>query len=276
MTEPVVPDPTATVKSEPEPELETLAVESGGKKLVPLEAVAKLRAERRELKEKADRLAAVETELGQWKTYGEQARPVLEHLKKASEANPRFLDDLMGKKADPDPPDPTLVELAKTLDLYDSRGQPDLARAQKIHEINQASLAKLIDAQVEPLKRTSAVDKAAAHYQWARAFRLPDGTKPDSKYIDWAWSQLAQHPEVAANPQAAQTALLYALGAERVAGAKVKPPPEEPLEVESGGSGRRAPLMGEAQHRVAKSLGISAEEFATSLKTVIDRGGVLE
>ena len=284
MAEDIVEQPTESAPAE-EPELETLAVEREGKKMVPLEEAARLRQERREYKEKAERVDGLEREVAEYRQYTEQAKPILETIQARIQKDPNFMKlltdpDAQLPTAQPkDPQSEEYVELAKLYDLYDASGQPDVARINKINAIQDKRVQNAVQTAVGPIQETTTKDKAAQNYQWAKNFTFKDGSKPDAKYIDAAFNSLAQNPAAAADPQAAQTALLYAIGMERLnTMSNVAAPESEPVGVESAGGsfGRGGPIIGDSQRRVAKDLGVSEKEFEANVASVIEKGGVLE
>lgn len=278
-----VEDQTTLVKPEPGKDVEELsddegAIEQAGKKFVPLSAVSKAREKTRLAKERADKL---EGENAQFKDFAQKAQPWLDALK----SRPDIVESLRtgevpaSKTTAAEEIDPTLVDMAKSLDLYDAQAKPDVGRAKTIREFIRREAQAVAVETVRPWAQTTAQGQSEVNFQRMASLRGKKGQTIAPEYLKQFWA-LANQPgaDVLANPEAAMITALAAAGYQYLYGeepAKVQMP-GEPLVSESAG-GRHEPMaLTERHQRLARELGQTPEQFAKNVQTVLDRKGVLE
>ncbi len=251
-----------------------------GRKMVPLEAVQKERKEKRELKGKVETL---QSQIEQARAFQQQATPVLQAL----QARQDLIDALRsgqpvqsGKSPNEQLPtaDPELEQVAKTLDLYDSSGKPDLERAKTLQSLIQRQAETLVEAKVKPLAERTAIGHSSANYERLKNTTLADGSKVDPQIFDYWWNALGA--ENTQDPNVAATALLQAIGHHQLSGKPfIKPAARvgAPLMIDNAGGRHRGPVtLSSDQKNVAKELGVSAADFQKTIETAMQNDGILE
>lgn len=255
--EPQVEPPAPTEDDIPE------AVEvSPGQRVVPVGVVKALREELRQLKPLAEQAQQLDA-------YVRDVRPYVEFLK----ANPNLLQPQTQPQPAAPQTDPALVELARTLELYDpATGQPDVARAAKIRDLTRAEAQAIADQRIAPLQEGTHEQRAAANLQAILATKDADGRPLEQQYVVQAVQTItsslpsAEAKRILADPKVAQLLRLTALGMQ--ASAKKSgpvPPTEPPLHVESPGGGGGV-VLSEDSRRLAKLAGIPEKDYAERAK----------
>lgn len=269
------PEPATEPATEPAPAAdpdgdrpaEVEAVEVAGQKYVP---VSVLKAER----EKRQQLAPLAQRAQQLEAWAQANKPYIDFL----QANPDFLKP---RQAEPAPapadptPDPAALELAKSLDLYDASGQPDLARAAKIQGLMAMTAEQKAQALVQPFQEQQTQRAAVENYQRVVAFAQQSGV--DKGVVDFLWQESAKQGaegmRLWANPDNARSLALMAIGAHsayqqqhgKAAPPAVKPP--EPVFTEaSGGNPRSRPTLSGLEGRVAKERGMTETQWSENLR----------
>jgi len=280
VAEPVQPKPGEVAKpAGDDDDLEQHAVEAGGRKLIPLEEAAKLRQSRRDLKGQVETLTHQVEQLKPWVTFGQQAKPIIDALQK----NPTVWQAIQRGEvpaATVTPKDEASEELAlfaKSLDLYDANGQPDIGRAKTIQAVITKTAKTLVDQEIKPIATTTARDRSHVNLQRMAGYKGPSGKTVDPKVLQAVWQLVPA--ELSAHDDVAQVLTLAAAGYQSLFNKDqptVEPEVSEPLIIEAAG-GRGGPIrLTQVQSRAAKDIGLSDAEFAKNVKTVIDSGGVLE
>lgn len=190
------------------------------KKFVPLGA---LQAERSAKQVVAERLKTLQAEVEQLRPVRqqlEQARPYLEALQR----RPDLLQQALSQTAPStrqtaaSQQDDEALKYAERFELFDKSGQLDARRAREILDDTKQQIQAEVRQQIAPLAQQTAHDKAEGHRQWARGY-VQSGQVSEEAYQAF----VATVPDqVLANPQAAQAALMMAMGQTTFAG-KGKP-----------------------------------------------------
>lgn len=246
-------------------------VEVKGQRMVPVEQLAEARKDKRFAKEK---LEATEAELTTLRTFADQAQPILQRI----QSDPELLEAVKaGRLPDraPETEDTSaLAELAKTLDLFDASGKPDLARAQKLNDLVQAHAKTLVDAQIKPLADRTAEQQSTVNLERLKQMRLPDGTSVDPSILDSWFAALGA--EKTQDPNVANTALMQSIGHQVLTGKKFSRPVSAPIVTDTAG-GRTSRVELDTTHKkIAKELGVSTDSFQQGIEAVQTRNGVLE
>jgi len=251
-----------------DPELEKHAVElpNSGKpaKFVPLGTLVNERKENGVLK---GRLAALEKENAELRPVREkladaapairamQARPdLMEHALKGTSPSTREEQPAGDKEAE---------AYAKDLELFDTQGRPDTARARRILDRNKADVAAAVQKEVAPLRATTQHDKAEFHRNWAAGY-VKSGQVSQEAFDAF----VATVPDaIMADPKSAQAALMMAMGQTTFTG-KGKPMPREDspevFETETPGRRETSPTsqLSPAMRAVLTARGVSTAKFA--------------
>ncbi len=256
-------------------------VETAGRKLVPAGVVAHERKAKREALERAKALEADIEKLKQWQDYGTQAASVLEKLPPDVVQAILAGEDISGRfsgrqGANEEPADAKLVELAKTLDLVDASGKPDLERAKVVQGLVTEAATAAAGEQVRPIIETTDAERSAANL---RAAIASEGIhKPQAETLAAFWRTMPAN--VTADPGVAEVLKLAALGYDvskgRVKAAAPRAPDREPLHIETSGGGTRILSLNDRQRGDAKAAGRSEREYAQDIVTGIEAGGRLE
>ncbi len=228
------------------------AVEVGGQKYVPLAAVLAERREKQSLKEraaKADQLEAAVNEMLPYVDFLRQNQALMQQQPAAARPDPTA--------------DPEVEQIARDFDLYTPDGKPDVQRAARIHQRQQAVARQAAREAVQPVQASAAAQQSMANYQRASSAKLPDGQAVDQNTLNTLWRSLPA--ELTADQNVATMLALMATGATALTGpprAKVAPPPNAPLVTEAPGGGPRArqPLTG-LDRKVASDRGLDEAAF---------------
>jgi len=252
---------------------------SPGEKMVPLGAVVSLRQQLKQLKPLAEKATQLEQTVN-------EMRPYVDFLR----TNQHLLQPQQPPAAPPAPAeDPELVELARTLELYDPKtGQPDTARAAKVKAITattaQAQAQQLIERHVAPLQATTNEQRAAANLQTVMTtYKDASGRPLDAQFVAEAVSAItagfatdaqgrpvpqhivrARAVELLAQPAVMDTIASMAMGRQAMS---VKPPvaapATPPLHVEAPGGGQGY-VMGDSERRLAGMANIPEKQWAAT------------
>lgn len=271
------------VEAQPTPEDDAPeAVEiTPGEKYVPLSAVKALREELKSVKALAQKANQLESELN-------AARPYVDFLNK----NQHLLQPK--PEAPPPPPDPstdpTLVEYARTLDLYDAAGQPDVKRAAKLREMTRAEAQAVAQAALAPMATQTNEQRAAQNLSHIMATaKDANGQALEEQYLTAAVRSVTgqvprdQAVKILADPQVANLLALTALGLQAshkkgtpAAAVPAVPAPGPVLETERPGGSAQV-QMTEESRRLMRSAGISEKQWTESAKKYVPgRANVLE
>jgi hypothetical protein len=243
--------------------------------MVPLATLAEARQDKKAAKEA---LEASKEQLKELQVFAAQAQPILQRI----QADPALLAAVKAGKIETSAPkgvvDQAQVEMAKTLDLYNASGQPDIARAQKVLDLVQAQAKSTAAEEVRPYAERTAQGQSQANYERLKQMKLADGSIVDPEIFEHWWTSLgAEHTQ---DPNVANTALLQALGHQVLTGkpfAKAPMAAAQPaLVTEDAGGRRTTTTMGEEQQRVARDLGVSENDFQQGIDKVRSNDGVLE
>jgi cytochrome c556 len=247
------PEPVAVAPADPmeaEPEGTT---EVEGAKHVPLGHLINERREKAALKQKAD-------QFDQLAGYVNQVKPYIEFL----QANPNLISQT---RQEPTPVTPTQpvdeesAELARTLDLYTSDGQPDVKRAQKLIDRVDKIAGTRAQAEVKPLQDSTQRERAQYSYQRALVTKTPDGRAPDRAILDELWRRTPDH--IKATEEGASGIWALALGFSEGQGRTPVPPQASPVlhtEPPGGRTPNRAPLSA-LEEKIAKIRGLSEKDY---------------
>lgn len=246
-----------------------------GQRMVP---VGVLKAVREELKTrpKAEDLAALQRQL-------DESKPYVEFLKN----HPHLLNP----PAPPEPArvepqdDPALVELARTLELYDAQtGKPDTARAEKIRNLTRSEAQQIARSEMAPVQERTYQTQAEANVQQIlHTTKTADGAPLEAEYLTAAIKSIAaQLPKgeafkILADPAVANVVRLTALGLQ-AQGKKSAPaaPQAEVLHRESAGGSGDVP-MSDGSRRLARMTGRTEKDWQDAAKRYVpNRANPLE
>jgi len=241
-----------------EPEVD--AVEMGGQRYVPVAALQAERRERQALREQANRAVALEQ---QWR----EAQPYVEFLRN----NPGLLqarqpDPVAATPSGPKEPDAAVVQLARSLDLYDAQGQPDLARAEQIRGLVRSEAQAIARETVEPMQQRSLREQADANFHRVKqTVKTPEGLQPSDDALRAVW-EMVGYQDVS-DPRVATVMGVLAHGFDAVRGTNKRPasvpvPPPALVTEASGGNPRTRPVLSPMEERIARDKGISATAWA--------------
>jgi hypothetical protein len=208
------PDPDAEL--EPELEAQALDVPDGGR-YVPVSAVIAARKAAKEAKQAAAEVPTLKQQVAQLQQQTASLTPLAEVA--------RVLLDQRGREQpQPEPApqdDAEVTEFAKSLDLYDTDGKPDTAKARKVLGIVDARSKQHAQAQVAPFQQQNV--QTASHGMLAAALQTtaPDGRKPDPEVVKGVFGRL--DPSITATKEGAQWAWAIAFGLSEANGRTVKP-----------------------------------------------------
>ena len=233
-----------------------------------MEGVGALKALREELKTrpKAEDMAALQQAVA-------EARPYVEFLKAHPEIlRPQPQQAQPAKEPNPQD-DPGLVDLAKTLELYDaSTGKPDVGRAAKIRDMTRAEAHTIAQEAIAPATQQTYQTQLQANLHWMSQLKDADGRPLDGSFINSTLKAIyGALPEkealrVLADPHVAEVVGYTALGrqaAQRKSGPK--PPTAVPLHVETAGGGTEIALS-ESSKKLARLAGKSDKDWAATAK----------
>jgi len=267
--------PADTPVGDEDAEPEGITIDLRGEKMVPLSALKavreKLHATKAEAQAAAQLRAEVEAlrpkaqdaeQVAQWV---ESVRPLLAKLKDRPDIVRAVMEGqptLAGNQAQPPVPTGPLPldeaeDLARTLELYDAEGKPDIARAQKM----AGKFAKLAGAEasrtVAPI--TGAMVDAQAGTLKGQYAGLKDkaGRTVNPAVLDQMF-KLVPSQLVAQDPNVAGVLYYAAKGYAAHHGLdEPAPPPNMPVVTESAGGGRQtaAQTLSDLDRKFARSMG---------------------
>jgi hypothetical protein len=237
---PVTPEPAAqdddaaleASLAEQTIEVPDSGAEDGKVKLVPLSAVTTVRdklsqakAELKDAKAAGARTSELEQQVQQLQATLQQYAPVVQAyqaMQQQPPVQPVNTED-----------DAEALELARDLDLYDTAGQPNVAKAKAIlAKLDRRSEQKAQQA-VQPLAQHSVAQQSQVMLGKALATKAPDGTQPHPDDLKAVWSRL--DPSVTATLEGAKQVWIQALGLSQMAGRAVRTTTQGPTQ------GNRAP-----------------------------------
>ena len=253
------PAPTTTDAAPPAPPPDEAEVELNGQRLVPVTALQKERSTARQYREAYEALQPQIQAAREIAVYVQENRDAIEAGRGGRPPAPAAPAT--------SEPDPQLVALAKSLDLYDAQGQPNVAAAKTLAGyIDQAAESKA-RAAVQPIEAQGAAERSKLNFQRALVTVGPNGTKADPQILAQIWQQMP--PEHTANEHVAYATLLTALGYQTMTStAPVAPPApaSEPLITEASG-GRTVARVGlsDFDRRIASARGKTEAEYGNLL-----------
>lgn len=268
------PPPVAAVAEEDDP---TAGLDDAEAKLQALHsALTAARGQLREMKPLAQKAHALEQEVNQFRPYAQflQQNP---HLLQQPQQQPAPI---------PSSDDPALVELARTLDLYDATtGKPDTARAEKIRTLTRTEAAQIAQQAIAPVQESNYEARAGQNVQQIMSTAKVGGKPVESQYLAAAIRQITNHVprseamRILADPTVANFVRLTAAGlqAEAMGQAPAVPTLTAPaLHVESAGGGTEYTLS-DSSRKLAKAAGLNEQAFtARAKKYVPGRSNILE
>jgi hypothetical protein len=270
------PAPEAVAPVAAEDDIPEAITVTTGERMVP---VAALRAVREELKSrpKAEDYAALKQQL-------DEARPYAEFLRN----NPHLMAPPQAPAAPVVQPqdDVELIELAKTLELYDaSTGRPDTKRAEVIRNMTRTTAQQIAQQTMAPVQERTYEQQAAQNlHAVANTFKDADGRTIDTEFMSAAIKTItaslpkAEAMRVLADPTVANVVGLVAQGLQAQSRKTPAQPVQLPpaLHVESAG-GQTDIQMSEGSRRLMKATGRSESEWtAAAKKYTPGRSNVLE
>lgn len=257
-----------------EAETETESIEKEGKKFVPLGVLGKERERRRTLESQVKDLTEKAGRAEKLQQFATQVQPIIQALQQRPELVQQILNPEPQKK-DAAPQDEELVSLAKTLDLYDSSGRPDIDRARMLQTVIDARVQGRVKEVVEPVSRGRVEDKAAANYQWMLNQTDGAGNRVDKNIIDNIVSRMPR--EQLADMDMAANVWAMAYGYQGLGKAKkAVPQAGEPVMVESPGGMSKPIALSDREKQLARELGRSEKDVLADLTKALDNDGVLE
>jgi len=263
-----LPEPATEPATEPPDEDIREAVEVNGSRMVPLGVVQALREELKN-RPKLDDFVAL-------RAAYEEARPYVDFVR----ANPALTTP--GEHA-PAPvqheDDPQLVELARTMELYDARtGLPDTKRAQVLRDMTRHEAETIAEARLAPVRETSQEVTATENIRRLMSDAAQQGQPIESQYLLQAVKSITQSMPKAdamrllSDPQVVEVIGLTALGMQarnrpRGAPAPALTPPS--LYTEGAGGVRPDVPMSDGSRRLARLTGKTEQEWATAAKRYV-------
>jgi hypothetical protein len=247
-----------------------------GKKKIDAKAFIK---ERRSVKAIKDQLKAVQAQNEQITKAIQPWAPVLQTLQN----NPELLQQLQqghipqqAPTAPPDPSNAELEEFARTMDLYDAQGRPDVQRAAILDERNKRQMAQLVDERVAPLAQGSANDKSINLFQQMALLKGKSGRAVQAESLAEMWKVVP--PDMTAEPNVAHFMRWAAMGRDLDEGkmSDIKPPPPALMTESAGGRGNAPTSLNDSQSKIAREMGVSAKDFAAGIDFVAKNNGRLE
>ena len=284
---PPVVDPTpepVEAAAERDVESDTLEIpdssmEGGKAKYVPLSALSGARSELRELKGQLEQAKA-------GSARAEQLEQQIAALTAQVQQMAPFVQAYQAAVQQPAPSGPAelsadehaeLTELARTLDLYDAQGQPDVQRAQKVAALVDTRAGRQAQASVAPIHQHTVSQQAAYMLARAKATAAPNGQKPDPTVLEAIWARL--DPAIVATPDGARQAWIQAFGLSAMGSPTTAAPARnangqftpqqpaaaipDPLHTERAG-GRDTPAtmpLSDMERRMAKDMGLTEQEY---------------
>lgn len=225
--------------------------------MAPVSAVIEERRARQSAQAERDRLATENAALKQVKDNWDLVEPYLPLLA----SHPK----ITGKAAPAAPAspaqDPELVKAAKVLGFYDADGQPDTERAREAREMFTGVARGVTEEAIRPVANNAATARAQALRD--RAHTVVDKAgRPfaQREHIDAVLDSLS--PELQAQPEMVQTALLIARG---MGG----PAAGEPLHTENVGGvpGANNKQLSPVERAAARARGLSDESWIKARDT---------
>lgn len=258
--EPAQPAPVAQDDDIPE------AVEvRPGERMVPVGVIKALREELK-ARPKAEDLATLKQQL-------DEARPYAEFLRN----NPHLLQPQ--QPAQPQQPtqtapqeDQALVELARTLELYDAQtGKPDVGRAAKIRDLTRSEAQQIAQQTIAPVQERTHEQQAANNLQQiVYTAKTADGAPLKQEYLMQAVRSITgalpkgEAMRVLADPTVAEVIKLTALGLQSINDKSApQAPAAPPLHIESPGGGNEV-VLSDGSRRLARMTGRSEADWQKS------------
>jgi hypothetical protein len=171
------PAPVAEVPPEAPPAeagpAEVDAVEVGGQKYVPVAALIAERAEKKTLKEQAQRASVLEQE-------NAQMRPYAQFLA----AHPELMNPQPRQAPAPQQPvvDAEALQYAKELDLYKADGNPDIEKAQRLIALQDQRAARKATEAVQPYAQSIEQQQSVHNFQNALTIKGASGQTPTRRF----------------------------------------------------------------------------------------------
>jgi hypothetical protein len=243
------------------------AVDLNGTRMVPIGVVQALREELRS-RPKAEDFAQLQ------QAY-EDARPYVDFVR----SNPTLMTPPAPAPVPPES-DPQLVELARTMELYDpNTGLPDTKRAQAIRDMTRREAEAIAEARLAPVRETSQESAATENIKRLMADAAAQGSPIEAPYLLQAVQSItatmpkAEAMRLLSDPRVVDVVGLTALGlqARQKRPASVAPAaPERPALYTEGAGGVRPEVpMSDGSRRLAKLTGRSEKDWVESAKRYV-------
>lgn len=272
MPDPIVPQPPISSISPVSPpgddaDLLEKAVEHGGQKMVSLAAVQDERRKAKEYRAQAESEKAARAQLE------EQIGAVKPYLQAIARMDERTLRQLVrpdgappnlppGPTTVPSPDDdPEMVESARDMELYKSDGTPDAVRAARIlarlDKRSERIGQTITQRAMAPMQHNVAAARGQSRRE--RAYAMQSASKES---LNELFSRLPDEIVGGMDENAFQWALLTASGLDVKSGRVPVGVPQEPIFSESpGGPTHVEEPLSELERKVAKTMGVSVEDF---------------
>jgi hypothetical protein len=182
--------------------------------------IKELRAELTDAKTTASRSAELEQKIASLEGTLQQYAPVVQAyqaMQQQAPVQPVNTED-----------DAEALELARDLDLYDTAGQPNVAKAKAILAKLDRRSEQKAQAAVQPLAQHSVAQQSQVMLGKALATKAPDGTQPHPDDLKAVWSRL--DPSVTATLEGAKQVWIQALGLSQMAGRAVRTTTQGPTQ----------------------------------------------
>jgi hypothetical protein len=161
-------------------------------------------------------------------------------------------------------PDPQLVELAETLGLYDTQGQPDIKAAERVARFTGQVAEQQVRRYVQPVQQSLAQQQATGMREGMAQHAAQVGIAPE--FVEQVASLIPD--ELLVQPNVAQLVLAVAGGLERMRGGPqgAQQPAQRPV------TGRPAPLFTEP----AGGRRPAAQTLSEPFRNVLANAGVTD
>lgn len=259
----------ATEPAEAPPDEDTReAVEVNGSRMVPIGVVQALREELKNRPKTEDFVNL--------RAAYEEARPYVDFVR----ANPALTTP---PEQAPAPiqheDDPQLVELARTMELYDVRtGFPDTKRAQVIRDMTRREAETIAEARLAPVRETSQEATATDNIRRLMSDSAQQGQEIEPQYLLQAVQSItksmpkADAMRLLADPSVVEVIGLTALGMQSRGRPRGAPPAQQTppsLYTEGAGGVRPDVPMSEGSRRLARLTGKSEQEWTAAAKRYV-------
>lgn len=243
---------------------------TGGVQFAPVKAVIAERTQRKEAQKEAaslrEKLTAAEQKAQKYDElagYVDQARPIIEAVRN----RPDLVEQAKQPRAEPAAPKPLsdaeAVEYAKDLDLYKPDGTPDVDRAQRLAQRQEALASRSAQAAIAPFQANDAQRASATMKAQILGYKDSNGHSVDAGILNELWAGVPA--ELSAKPEVAGVLYQMALGATVAAGKYKGTQAQQPPVVQTESLGNRGGVPKDLDvfgQKFAKAADIKPSEFA--------------